>query len=223
MMKKFTIKAVVFDFDGTLAETNRLHYDAFREVLSGKGVDLSEEEMAPLFGVSALEIMRLLKRRHSVKGSPETLLKEKTRAYAKLLKKARLRDGAVKALKDLKGEGFKLAVWTGALKGQSKKILGKNARFFSLVIDSTDLKRGKPYPDGLRLIARKLRVKTGEIAMVGDSEKDVQAARSAGALPIGIPADMTLELMLKSRPPIIITRLGELSMLFRRSPQIVEL
>ena len=223
MGKKFKIKAIVFDFDGTLANTNRLHYDAFRKVLGKRSVDLTEEEMAPLFGVGALKIMKLLKKKYHLKDSAETLLSEKTQAYERIIKTARLRTGAIENLKYLKKKGFKLAVWTGALKKQSKKVLGKqNLDLLSAFIDSTDLDRGKPYPDGLKLIAKKFKVGLENIALIGDSEKDITAARRAGSLPVGIPADLTSELLLKSNPPLIISELKDLRLLFRECPQALE-
>ena len=79
---------------------------------------------------------------------------------------------------------------------------------FTVTLD--DVERGKPCPDMLRLIQKKTGIPMGQIAMLGDSFVDVEMARAAGALGIGIPEQESMRQRMLGTADEIITSLDEI-------------
>lgn len=76
----------------------------------------------------------------------------------------------------------------------------------AFIVTPVDVERGKPYPDMLELVARRTGADPGRIAMIGDSFVDVQMARNAGSIGIGIPDDpKTHEKMLPFADSIVLS------------------
>lgn len=82
---------------------------------------------------------------------------------------------------------FKLGVFTGRPRFEAMVLLEREkiARLFDCVVASEDVSRGKPDPQGLKLVLRKLKLKPSECCYVGDSVDDVRAARRARVVAVG--------------------------------------
>ena len=85
--KKFVIKdhikGLIFDCDGTLADTMPLHYKAYREALGDNADCFSEDMFFNQAGVPAPQVMALLKKRYDLDIDPEQVGREKKRSTAK--------------------------------------------------------------------------------------------------------------------------------------------
>lgn len=78
------------------------------------------------------------------------------------------------------------------------------------VICPRDVKRGKPHPDMLEEVSRRLNIPTEQLVMVGDSYVDVEMARRAGAVGIGIPETETMRAQMQEMGVIVVDSLDDI-------------
>jgi HAD superfamily hydrolase (TIGR01509 family) len=188
------IRAVIFDLDGTLADTEPLHLDAFNAVLRERGIEIaSADYFTRLAGLNDHDCFALvLTERGAHPGENEIagLIARKSAAYMKMLAgRDLLLPGAARFVRQC-AERFPLLVVTGTLRAEAELILqsaGLRDAFLD-IIAAEDAARGKPAPDGfiaaLGRIGFLLRqhdpVKVTECLVVEDSRAGIEAARGAG-------------------------------------------
>ncbi|MBS3058053.1 MAG: HAD-IA family hydrolase [Candidatus Diapherotrites archaeon] len=185
------LKVVIFDLDGTLIASNRLHLltfqKAFKEVF---GISLEKAELLPLFGESIREIAERMLETHGQKASVKKLdgfAELKVKLYDGVIEKKHLMHKSTFAfLKKLKRKGLKLAIASGT----ERKMLFASLKpveleLFDVLICANDVKRSKPFPDELNLALKKLKLGRKECLYVGDSLPDAKAARTAGMKFVG--------------------------------------
>ena len=80
----------------------------------------------------------------------------------------------------------------------------------SFVVSPRDVSRGKPYPDMLELISQRLGIPKELLVMVGDSYVDVEMARRAGAIGIGIPETEQMSSLMHQRGAIVLDSLDQI-------------
>ena len=80
----------------------------------------------------------------------------------------------------------------------------------SFIVCPKDVKRGKPNPDMLEEVSRRLDIPAAQLVMVGDSYVDVEMARRAGAVGIGIPETETMRAQMEEMGVIVVNSLDEI-------------
>lgn len=189
------VKAVALDLDGTLLHTAP-------DLAVAGNLMLTELNMGP---VAEAEVMRyvgngaarLIKRllTGEMEGEPEAQTFERAqslfyRHYADVLDvHTQFYPGAVEGLRSLKAAGLKLACITNKPEQFTVPLLKTMGVFacFDLVVAGDRLARKKPDPLPLLHACEQLGIKADEMAMVGDSAADVEAARAAGCYSIYVP------------------------------------
>lgn len=180
------IKAIIFDFDGTLANTLPICYDAFQNVFKEfDDRELSIEEILSMFGPSETGI--IIKNLENSK--KEEAIELYYRRYAEKhshLVKPNLEINEM--IKDLKTAGIKLGIVTG--KGRrsldiSLDILQLN-HFFDVIITGDDVIEPKPHPEGVEKALSLLGVKNNEAMFIGDSDADIEAGIRANVHTVGV-------------------------------------
>ncbi|MEW5726727.1 MAG: phosphoglycolate phosphatase [Pseudomonadota bacterium] len=184
-----TLKAVVFDLDGTLVHSVPDLTVAVNKLLAEEGRrQLTDADVAPMVGDG---VAVLVSRAFTAAGGLPAgdIAPYVTRFVAHYEPHAadltRLFDGTVAALEGLRARGLKLAVCTNKVSGATWKILKalEIDRLFDVVVGGDDTPKHKPDPVHVRITLDKLGVTADEAAYVGDSENDVKAAKGAG-LPV---------------------------------------
>ena len=173
-------RAVIFDMDGTLADTFPLVVAAWNEATRAHfGRDCTADEVIARFGVPDPEMIR--------GAVPEALWDQAIERYhvhyeAEHGAMARPFEGVTEMLAALRRGNKSLGVVTGKGRrsaGISLRALGW-ADTFDVVITGDDVRAQKPAPDGLLEAARRLGVHPRECVFVGDSPADIGAGKAAG-------------------------------------------
>lgn len=185
------IKAVVFDFDGVIVDTEVLNSKAYEEVLReyGKTPVVKRGETVHAAGVKGQKNWELLKKKYNIDEDITVLYKKKVDIYSALLPQAKLIPGFRAALKRLqKHEFLSLAVATMSPRTVVNFILDKFkiSNAFNIVLTLEDCDVPKPHPDIYLKTAEKLNLPPRQCVVIEDSETGIEAAKNAGMFVIAI-------------------------------------
>lgn len=186
------IRAVVFDLDGLLSDTERLHCKAYQQALDELGVELGEAEYAEHWIRSGKGIVDFLKLRE-LAHEPAAVRRRKASLYRALVTECvQPMPGAVELLRRLHGK-MPLALATSAYGDDARCVLRALdiEKYFDVIVSSDDVRRVKPHPDLFLLAAKKLGVAPSECVVLEDAEKGILAAASAGMKVIAVPTEHT--------------------------------
>lgn len=173
------IKAVIFDLDGTLIDTNDLIIDTFYHVVHEcLGRTPTEEELHHVYGKVLDEQMAYF----SVERRQELVEAYKNYYRTHMDEKTHLFEGVIELLDALAARGILMATVTnkgtrGVRHAFEKFDLGK---YFTASISADDVVSGKPDPQGILMSLNHLGVAPEEALFVGDSFNDIAAAKGAG-------------------------------------------
>lgn len=184
-----TLKAVVFDLDGTLVHSIPDLTVAVNKLLAEENrPPLTDADIAPMVGdgVAVLVSRALAAAGGLPKGDIAPYVARFIAHYEPhAADRTRPFDGAVAALEALKARGVKLAVCTNKVSGATWNILAALGleHLFDAVVGGDETPRHKPDPMHVSITLDRLDVAPSDAAYVGDSENDVKAAKGAG-LPV---------------------------------------
>ena len=176
------MKAVIFDMDGVLLDSEKAHYEAVRRVLARRGIFLTFKEWKRDYPgrPDAEAFFYVLK---MGKGEAEKLAGEKQKILVRIAGSlAKPFKPTIAAAERLCAEGYALALGTSAASNEAAALLRRFGlkRLFPIVVTAEDVKRGKPAPDIYLLAAKKLKAKPKDCVVVEDSIMGVEAAKRAG-------------------------------------------
>jgi beta-phosphoglucomutase len=187
-----SLRAIVFDFDGVIANSEPLHFQAFRDVLAGEGLALSEREYYDQYlGFDDVGVFRAV-------GVETTridhLVKQKAiRVEALERDVSVLFPGAAAAVRRL-AASVPLAIASGSIAADIRRVLDREelSQFFVAVVSADDTSKSKPAPDPyLHAVAQLDAVCGGhlsprECVAIEDSRWGLDSARAAGLRTVGI-------------------------------------
>jgi beta-phosphoglucomutase len=184
--------AVVFDFDGVLADTEGLHLRAFQEVLAGRGWTLRRDDYFDRYlGYDDRDLILSFAADANLPltaGEVDALLVEKARRYDRRVAAGSvLFDGAAGAIARL-GARHRLGIASGSLHGEIAAILAANGLTASIavVVGADDVPRSKPAPDPYAAAVAALGVAAERAVAIEDSRWGLVSARMAGLRTIGV-------------------------------------
>jgi HAD superfamily hydrolase (TIGR01509 family) len=192
------IRAVVFDFDGVIANSEPLHFRAFRDVLSDRGISLTERAYYDHYlgydDVGAFQaIAAAAGTTFSEREVAELVASKALRMEALEREGSLLFPGARLAIERM-AEAAPIAIASGALRAEILRVLGHEqlTSCFRVIVGAEDAPASKPAPDpylrAVTLLADTTgaSLTAGECAAVEDSRWGLQSARAAGLRTIAI-------------------------------------
>jgi len=188
------LTAVLFDLDGTLADTERVHWRAYGTVLLEYGVDVGLDEYRRHW-ISADGGPEYACHTYRLPMSPAELRARKGVLYRQLIEPGvPAMPGARAALERL-GQTRALAVATNTVRDDAALILrhlGLQALLRATIVRE-DYARSKPAPDAYLAAAAALGVAPAQCAVVEDTERGARAGLAAGMCVIAVPSDLTFD------------------------------
>ncbi|MCS7014577.1 MAG: HAD family hydrolase [Gemmatales bacterium] len=206
-----SVHAVIFDFDGTLADSFEAIACSVNHVRAQYGLPpLAIEEVRMHVGRGALHLLC-----HTVPGvNPQQALERYRQHHEQIMRPlTRLMPGTEFAISQLKRAGLKLAVCSNKPVYFTRELLEHFLAPCSVdaVLGPEDVPRPKPAPDMLLEALRRLGVAPGHAVYVGDMDVDIQAARQAGIAVLAVPTGaQSAEYLASCQPDGLLASLAEL-------------
>lgn len=172
---------LIFDLDGTLADTMPTHFAAWSKSMAAHGIEFSEDRFYALGGVPTPVIIDLLASEQGKILDSTVLAEAKEELFLELLKDVQP-VVPVKLIAELHRGLMPLAVATGSLKWVAEKILKTLGirEWFTAVVGADDIVHPKPAPDTYLKAAELIGVDPTRCHAFEDTELGIQAARNAG-------------------------------------------
>lgn len=188
-----TIKGLIFDLDGVIVFTDKLHYLAWKEMADEIGIHFDEKINNRLRGVSRMDSLSIILENYNgdelTLERKQELAESKNNNYKKLLNEMTPGDVSLEVketLKELRRRGYKLAI--GSSSQNAKIILARvglmNA--FDEISDGNNIEKSKPDPEVFLKAAHFLQLKPEECAVIEDAYAGIDAAKAGGMTAVAI-------------------------------------
>jgi beta-phosphoglucomutase len=200
------LRAVIFDFDGVISDTEPTHLQAFNKVLAQYSIEISETEYyKDYLGLNDYEAFREMARAHNIQLCDDEiadLITQKGKIFEELVKsQSNIIEGTAEFLNMLKRNGIKMAICSGAVRSDIDVILSgtRLPDFFEVIVTADEVKESKPNPAGFNRALQKLnekqdsKISPAECIVVEDSPWGLEAARKAGMHTLAVTNSYTAE------------------------------
>jgi len=195
------LRALLFDWDGTLWDSSEASYRSYVRLFESYGIPFDRERFEATYAPDWHATYRAV-------GLPAERWAEADerwmREYAQ--EERGLLPGAHETLEQVRDLGFAVGLVTSGSRARVlRELEALSIRgLFGSVVCGEDVERRKPHPEGLIMALRHLGMAPVESAYVGDSPEDVEMARAAGVLPVGVPGGFPNRPALAAARPVVL-------------------
>lgn len=186
------LRAVIFDFDGVITDTDVLHFRAFNEILASYGIKFTlRDYYREWLGLNDLDLFKMLVSKGQLKVDLQEidgLIKKKNHLFEELAKtEGRIIDGVRDFLELLRQNNIAIAIYSGSLLSEIELILeeGRLRDYFEQIVSAEQVKVGKPDPEGFLLVLERLNqtrddaVTADQCVVIEDAHWGIEAAKAA--------------------------------------------
>jgi len=186
--KGVKMKAVIFDMDGVLIDSEKFHQQAEIQSLARIGVQVTPADLKPFAGASRELFRRGLSERFGNHLDWDAFFAEKDRLLFDLMQEVRPVPGVLTWLRDLRAQGLRLAVATSSQRRFLDFILKRFSwdDTFEQTVSANEITHSKPHPEIFLKAAELLCLDPADCAAVEDSINGVRAAKAAGMYTLAI-------------------------------------
>ncbi len=183
------LKAVLFDMDGVIVDTEPLHRKAYHQMFDDVNINVDEDLYASFTGQSTINICKRLVDHFNLNETPEELVSLKRKHYKIFFDNDDLGliDGVLDRIQDYHSNDVKLVVASSASMLGIKQIFERFDlnQYFSAKFSGADLKKSKPHPEIFIKAAESTGFSKSECLVIEDSTNGIKAAHSAGIYCVG--------------------------------------
>jgi HAD superfamily hydrolase (TIGR01509 family) len=183
------IKAIVFDLDGVIIDSEPLHEEVTREVLTDAGGNPENNKAFNFVGMRNDEMWTILKEHHKLEDTVERLLdKHKYYKYQRFFcHELKPIAGIQELMADAKKRGLGIALATSSEYYFAWRVLEKTGliRYFNAMVTADNISNSKPHPEIYIKAAKALNISPRECIAIEDSYLGIKSAKSSGMKCIG--------------------------------------
>lgn len=187
--------ALIFDMDGTLVDSERVHWQAWQVTLAARGAVVPDyQDFKRYVGVSDEQMAQEFIGSGTLSVSPTGLVADKRSAYHDLIPRIELLPGVRKTLSEFRA-AYRMAVASSSPYREVMAILAHHglADTFEIVVGGDMVARKKPDPEIYLLAASRLGLLPSECVAFEDSQSGIAAAVSAGLAAVAVPHAMSID------------------------------
>jgi beta-phosphoglucomutase len=184
------MKAVIFDWDGTLADTFSIGVRAWKKTL---GDDFAEKDLKDSFGPGAKQVVREFLRKKQISFDEETVARivgEKIKAHLEIVDETKLFAGALELLDYLRHGKYEMGLCSSNNHAVIDPLIKKYglSKYFGAVVTADHMRGGllKPHPGIFLFTAKEMKVAPEECVVFEDSPIGIEAAKKAGMKVVGV-------------------------------------
>jgi HAD superfamily hydrolase (TIGR01509 family) len=178
------MKAVIFDMDGVIIDSEPFHLEVNRKIFRQLGISVTTEEYDTYIGVSNTNMWTAIKSRHGLVQPVKELVDMQVTGNIGYMKKERIYPvvGVVDFIKELDSMNIKIALASSSPYSVIDIVLDTFGikKFFNAIVSGEDFIKGKPAPDIFLKAAKLLSIKPEDCVVIEDSSCGVSAAKAAG-------------------------------------------
>jgi HAD superfamily hydrolase (TIGR01509 family) len=192
-------KAIVFDMDGVLLDSEPLHFEALSSVLLAEGVEFSQEENEAFIGTTVEYTFGALIARHHLRRALSEYIELYDTAVLRILEVPRPpADGVLGVLSAAEDLGMRVALASSSRRGWIEATLRSIglSDAFEVLVSGDDVRHGKPDPEIYLLAAARLDLSPADCLVIEDAPNGVLSAHRAGMTVIGVRTPYTAHLCL---------------------------
>jgi len=210
-----TIKALLFDFDGTLLDTNELIIQTFMHVFDEKFPgQYTKADCIPLIGPSLRQTFERL----TPNEADEMIAKYRAWNEAHHDELVTEFDGVVEGLQQLHAMGIRLVIVSSKVHANIVKglnLLGVTD-LFEYIVGADDVEHVKPHPEPIEKALNYLQLSKDEVIMIGDNSHDIEGGKNAGVKTAGVSWTIRGEAYLQTfNPDYMLKKMSDLITIVR--------
>ncbi len=216
------LRAVIFDFDGVITDSEILHLRAFNQSLAQYGIEITKNDYYTMYlGFNDTDCYKLLIEKGLLKMDEQqinTLMIQKKKIFEQLAKaEGKMIEGVRDFLNMLEQNNIPMAICSGSLLTEVEMVLeeARLRHLFEVVVSGEQVKKGKPDPEGFLLSLQRLNenrenpITANQCVVIEDSHWGLEAAKAAGMHTIAVTNSYDAGQL--SMADKIVDRLSELS------------
>ncbi len=206
-MAKF--KALLFDLDGTLVDSEHFHFNTWNELLAESNIQLEYTDFLKNYaGIPLPGNAQRLKELYAIETPLELLISRKEDLTVERLKTSviGLMPHVQETLDFFLGKGIKMALVTASKRADVDEMFRKNGlnKYFDLMITRSDVTNSKPDPESYNLAVERLGLEKSECLVFEDTLNGLRAAKAAGLTCFAIQANIDDHLKLSAADRIFL-------------------
>ncbi len=185
-------RAIIFDIDGTLVDSNGAHVEAWHAAFAAHGHDIPRERIRVEIGKGGDKLVPSVLGEDAEEREGESLRERQSDEFLAIAKRERLAafPRAREIFDTLTERGVRTALATSSSR-EHLEALGRSAgldltALGETLVNADDIEETKPAPDLVEAAVRKLGLEPGECALIGDTPYDAEASMRAGVPCIGV-------------------------------------
>jgi HAD superfamily hydrolase (TIGR01509 family) len=190
------VRAVLWDLDGTLVNSEEYHWQSWRDALAPEGLSITYEQFLASFGMKNDPIMRMWLGAGYTPERSVRIADAKEADYRRLAQLHGLTPlpGAREWVTRLKADGWRQAVATSAPRANADVMLSAlhMTSLFDAIVVAEDVSHGKPDPEPFLVAAARVGVPPERAIVVEDAAAGIEGARRAGMKSVGVNARQSL-------------------------------
>jgi beta-phosphoglucomutase len=181
----FKLKAVLFDLDGTLIDSEYFHFECWNEILQETGAQLTYAEWLQNYaGVPLPTNAKILAEKYGISTPLATIIERRENLTLERLKTkdVNLMPYTARILDFFTGKGLTLALVTSSPRQDVDAVFARNGlgKYFKVIITRSDVTHSKPDPESYNICCEKLGIAKAQCLVFEDTINGIKAAKAAG-------------------------------------------
>ena len=208
------LKAIIFDLDGVIIDSEALHEEAARMAMSRYALDAASLDFDAFKGNTEQDVFEYVVEANDADHvSAADLIALKQRLYGDLLDRLQPVSGALAFIERLARVGVALGLTTSSLPENQQRAFDKFDlyRYFDAVVTAADVTHAKPHPEPYLTTAQRLGVAPAYCLVIEDSTHGVRSARRAGCRVAGLTTTFGKVALAEAGAEVVVDRYDELA------------